>query len=471
MSLLSIGTSALLTSQGGLSTTSNNISNVNTDGYSRQRANQSTLTPEMRGGNYFGTGVQISSVERMYDNFLSGQVRLFTSQQGQQSTFHSYASQVDDMMGSEALGLNNGFSAFFNAVSEVADDPTSIAARQVMLSEADALAKRFNTLDSNLTQLDRQVDYDITTAVEKINNLSESIADLNQSILEARGTNQAEPNDLLDKRDQLINELSEYVSVNTLTQSDGSVTVMVGSGQALVVGSSNYSLSTITDTSTTPPRLGIGHGTNGVDITAQITGGSIGGALEFRSSIIDDARAELNLLAQSLVEGFNAVHNNVTNLANGGAGAVDLNGNGGGDFFDAANITAATISVAITDPRLIAASSQNNAGAGNNENALLLADLQSDSSLVTVSAGVTRSLSEHYGVVVADVATRTGQAEASLETQSALLQQTQQRFDSVSGVNLDEEAASLIKYQQAYQAASQIIVVSNTIFDSLISAV
>ena len=135
--------------------------------------------------------------------------------------------------------------------------------------------------------------------------------------------------------------------------------------------------------------------------------------------------------------------------------------------------------MAISDPRAIAASSKfdaatgtvNISGSGNNENALALANLETDKTLVTIAPGVTRSLSEGYAVLVSDVATRTQQAEASQETQLALLQQTEQRFDAVGGVNLDEEAAQLIKFQQAYQAASQIIIVSNTIFDSLINAV
>jgi flagellar hook-associated protein 1 FlgK len=186
--------------------------------------------------------------------------------------------------------------------------------------------------------------------------------------------------------------------------------------------------------------------------------------LQFRAEVIDASRADLDLLAESLVTGFNTAH----------TAGFDLDGNAGGNFFDPAATTAATINVTLTDPRLIAASSGTNIGPGNNENALALADLQVDDTLVTVSAGppvVTRSLGDQYAVIVSDVATRTRQAEVSQETQLALLEQTRLRYESVSGVNLDEEAADLIRYQQAYQAASQIIVVSNRIFDSLIAVV
>jgi flagellar hook-associated protein 1 FlgK len=478
MSLLSIGTSALLTSQGALSTTSHNISNVNTEGYNRQRVDQATRIPDYQGAQYFGTGVQISSVERIYNRFLAEQVRTYTSLEAQQSAYMSYSSQVDDMLGSNSLSISVGLSEFFNSVNEVADDPTSISARQLMITQGELLANRFNTIDSQLTEIDSQIDSEISVAVDEINNIAEGIANLNLAIAEARGEG-AEPNDLLDKRDLLITQLSGIVSVTAIEQSNGSVNVMIGNGQALVAGNSSMRLTTLADNSTSPPRLAIGYGTNQLDITNQITGGKIGGALDFRRNSIDSVRADMDILAQSVVEGFNAVHNNVNNLANGGQGSVDLDGNDGVDFFNAANITAATISVAISDPRQIAASSKfdaatgaiNISGPGNNENALALANLESDKSLVTVAPGVTRSLSEQYSVVVSGVATRTRQASVSQETQLALLQQTQQRFDAVGGVNLDEEAAQLIKYQQSYQAASRIITVSNTIFESLLSAV
>lgn len=478
MSLLGIGTSALLTSQGNLATISHNISNVNTEGYTRQRVEQGTRTPDFFGDQYFGTGVQISSVDRIYDNFLASQVRTYTSQEAQQNIFMSYSQQVDDLLGASDLSISSGLSEFFNSANEVADDPTSISARQVMLTQGSLLANRFNTMDTRLIQLDAQIDYDLTVSVDEINNTAVGIADLNQAITEARGEG-AEPNDLLDQRDRLITELSSLVSVTAIEQSNGSVNILVGNGQALVAGISSQKLSTITDNSTSPPRLGVGYGNNQIDITAELTGGKVGGALEFRRNTVDDTRAELNLLAQSVVEGVNAVHNNASSIADGGQGSVDLNGNDGTDFFNPANITAATISMAISDPREIAASSKfdaatgtvNISGAGNNENALALANLEQDKTLVQVAPGVTRSLSEQYGVLVSDVATRTRQAEVSQETQLALLQQTKQRFDAVGGVNLDEEAAQLIKFQQSYQAASQIIVVSNTIFQSLINAV
>ncbi|KKL74187.1 hypothetical protein LCGC14_2067420, partial [marine sediment metagenome] len=220
MGLLGIGTSALLTAQGGLSTTSQNISNVNTEGFTRQRINQATNLPDYRGDQYFGTGVNVSSIERIYDTFLASQVRNYTSQEAAQSSYLGYSQQVDDLLGSESLGLSGGINEFFNAVNELSNDPTSVAARQLMLTQGDLLANRFNTLDAQLTSLDQQVDYDLTVAVDGVNNLARGIADLNQAVIEARGSGSS-PNDLLDQRDQLLRELSGLVSVTSVEQSNG----------------------------------------------------------------------------------------------------------------------------------------------------------------------------------------------------------------------------------------------------------
>ncbi|MFW5451320.1 MAG: flagellar hook-associated protein FlgK [Methylophagaceae bacterium] len=467
MSLLNIGTTALLTTQNALATTSHNISNVNTEGYSRQRTEQVTHLPNFEGTHYIGSGVTVGSVERIYDTFLAEQVRRYTSQESQFDTFYEFASQIDDILGSTELGLDSGLESFFAAAQEVANDPTSIPARQVLLTEAGLLANRFNTLDGQLQQFDDQIDSQITVSIGDINSLSRGIAELNQAIIEAEGTG-ATPNDLLDKRDNLINQLSEYVSVDIIPESSGAVSVFVGSGQALVVGTTQIDLFAIPDGGL-PPRITVGYGPAQIDISTQLTGGTIGGIFQVRTDVLDASRTALDDLASSFVTAINNLHNDALNPA----GAIDLNGNAGGDLFDPAGLTASTINILITDPRLIAASSGTSPGVGNNENILVLADLQTDPTTVVVSAAplITQSFSDTIGVLIAEVATRTHQADIGRQTQQGLRLQAESKFDSVSGVNLDEEAANLIRLQQAYQAASQIIVTSNTIFNALINAV
>jgi len=568
MSMLNIGTSALLTTQASLSTTSHNISNVNTDGYNRQRVTQGTQTANFEGGYYIGSGVTVSSVERIFDSFLSDQIRIFTSQEKSFDTFSTFARQVDDLLAAPELSLSSGLQGFFDAVQDVADDPTSIPARQVMLTEADTLAKRFNTLDTQLNAFNQQVNLNLDAAVKDVNILSQGIAGLNQAITEASDGAGIPPNDLLDQRDQLINQLSGYVSVSTNVQSNGAVNVFIGNGQALVVGQSAIALKVITNPLDTT-RSEIGYGPSSINVSSQLTGGSIGGLLSVRQDVLDPARSEIDALASGMINTINAQH----------AVGLTLDGNTGGHFFepaDALTQDAGSIRLAITNPRDIAiafpvstTTSANNAGTaqlnvtkvsslvnpagaealagdiqfsfannqytvtyqgetailpytsgvdsgksydlssltftggivapdlkitlsgvpansdsftvsnsnnggftavGDNRNALALSQLQIAKTLNQVNGVATRSFGDAYGILVANVATRTHQADVGQQTQKGLLDQTNLRYESISGVNLDEEAANLIKFQQAYQAASQIITVSNTVFNSLMSA-
>jgi flagellar hook-associated protein 1 FlgK len=457
MSMLNIGTSALTTAQNSLTTTSHNISNVNTEGYSRQTTDQATRVANPYGDQYIGTGVQTTNIERAYDNFLANQVRSYTALEAQHATYLNYAKGTDELLGSTTLGLDDGLDTFFNAVAEVANDPTSTAARQLLLTEADVFSDKLNTLNQQIEEFDDQLDNTLRASIEEINSLSKGIAELNLAITTITSAGSGSPNDLLDKRDQLFNELSSLVSISTLEEDSGAISVFIGNGQSLVVGNTSMALSAINDTSTTPARLTVGYGPSQIDISAQISGGELGGIFQVRSEILDTTLSELDDIASALVTSFNTVQ----------TAGVDLNGNAGTNLFDPTGVTARTINVVMTDPDLIAASSTTNPGVGNNENALAMADLQA---AATMASG-TKTFSEGYGSLVAKVATKTMQAEVGQRTQAGLLSQVQQSFDSVSGVNLDEEAADLIKFQQYYQAASQIITVSNTVFNSLINAI
>jgi flagellar hook-associated protein 1 FlgK len=150
MSLLGIGTTALTAAQTSLATTSHNISNVNTEGYSRQRAEFGAYSPDFNGVHYLGNGVNVLGVERAYDEFLAYQVRAYTSSSQKQNTFLSFSKQVDELLSSDSTGLDKGMKDLFNAAHEVSNDPTSIAARQSLLSQAELLSNRFNTIDKQL---------------------------------------------------------------------------------------------------------------------------------------------------------------------------------------------------------------------------------------------------------------------------------------------------------------------------------
>ena len=568
--MLSIGTTGLIATQGALSTTSHNISNVNTEGYNRQRAEFGTYPANFEGGYYIGSGVQITTVERMFDQFLSDQVRRYTSQEQELNTFNAFAGQIDDMLGSPELSISAGLDEFFNAVQDVADDPTSLPARQVMLTQASILTNRFHLLDEQMSGFSNQINTSLEISVDDINVISDGIAKLNQAIFEASFGGTIPPNDLMDQRDQLINELAEYVSVSTLKQDDGSISVFVGNGQALVVGNTAIELSIIPNP-VDPSQYEIAYGPNKIQVSDQITGGSLGGLLTVRTGIISTVKQELDALAVGVVDAINAQHQT----------GISLTGSAGGDFFSVPTpptpITAQNINVAITDPRDIAiafpvvnktaitntgtgqleinavdgaaplfdptntltadisfiydsaaggynvtygaASSfiaynpltdsgkavdlstlvaapltitltgkpentdnftisnsvdafGNFTAVGDNRNGLAMGELQVSKTMDPNLTGTnTHSFGDSYGIMLANVAARTHQASVNQKTQQGLLDQANLRYETVSGVNLDEEAANLIKFQQAYQAAAQIITTSNTVFNALINAI
>ena len=324
MSVLGTGVSGLLSLQRALAVTSQNISNVNTEGYSRQEVEFSARRPQADSGGFIGSGVFVNSVERVYDDFITRQIRVNSAGFNQAQQFNTLAAQVDSLLADPQAGLMPALQSFFNAVQGVADDPSSPAARQVMISEGQSLESRFKYLDQRLGAVEESVDISIGNAVSEINSLTAAIANVNRDIGLAKTTGNGEPNDLLDKRDLLIARLSEYVSVTTVTQEDGDVNVYIGNGQAVVAGTESRELAAVSG-SFDPTRVEVGYISNDnvVLISEQLSGGILGGTIEFRNQVLDPARNALGRIAIGLTSAFNAVH----------AAGVDLNGRQGGDFF------------------------------------------------------------------------------------------------------------------------------------------
>ncbi|MBK9131109.1 MAG: flagellar hook-associated protein FlgK [Gammaproteobacteria bacterium] len=322
--VLGNGLSGLLAAQRALAVASNNISNVNTEGYSRQRVTLATQTPDRLGDFFVGTGVTISSIERVYDEFNTLQIRTVTSGSTQADKFYALASQIDTMLSDSDAGVMSALQGFFDSIQTVANDPSSLESRQVMLSEAESLTSRFQNFYLQVSSLDGNVNNALTAAVDEINSLASSIAGINQQILNLGVSGSGGANDLLDHRDELIRQLSEQVAVSTVAQNDGTVNVYIGNGQALVTGS-NASGMTITANAYDPERKEVAFVTTSgpVIVSSQLSGGEIGGILQFRSQVLDPTLNKLGQLAISVTATFNAQH----------AMGIDLNGAAGGDFF------------------------------------------------------------------------------------------------------------------------------------------
>ena len=623
--LLSTSLSALTAFQRAIDVTGQNIANANTPGYSRQVALFSARIGQGQGTGYIGSGVQIAEIRRVYDELLGQQVQTATTGQSRFDVMTTLASRLDTLLADPTTGLNVGLQNFFGAVQDVANDPSSVPAREALLGQADALVQRFQGLDRRLAETENEVNKRVGQSVEDINRLAASIAEVNDRIALAQGRTGRPPNDLLDERERLVRELSGQIGISTTLQDDGALNVFIGSGQTLVIGSRARSL-TVRGSEFDPTRVEVAYsGTTGsIALDNSLTGGTLGGLLEFRGRLLDPTRQAIGQTAVALTQQFNAQHvagmdlrgalggeffgiaepTVLTSGNNSGAGTaavrvVDLANFSGDDYvleFDGAaySLTRASDGQAIalsgsgtaidpfvgdglevvvggvpaagdrmlirtavdatasldlrvrdaqsiamalpvrgaasldnlgdaalgdlqvvdaSDPALLTSSvieftgpatySINGAGAfayvdgqpivingaqfsisgdprsgdrftieanfgatGDNGNARLLADVQS----AAILDNGTLSINENYSQLVAGVGSATRQLQANLEAQSVVLGNVEGAQLADSGVNVDEEAANLIRYQQSYQAAAQVISVASTLFDTLIGA-
>lgn len=339
-SILDIGVSGLLAAQNQLQITSHNISNIDTPGFNRQRVIQSTNTPQTIAAGYVGRGVHSASVQRIYSQFLVSQSLQVQTQSQSLDTNYAQIKQLDNMFAEATSGLSPALQNFFSAIQDVATNPSVVSSRQAMLSNAEALVSRFQSMDERMSQMREGVNTQITSSVVEINSFANEIAQINQQIILAEGVSGGEPpNDLLDQRDDLINQLSKLINTDTVKQSDGSVNVYVGNGHAIVVGSQKLSLETIVSPDN-PDNLTLGLVSANQTIQLpedQITGGALGGILAFRRDSLDDAQNALGRVAMTLAQTFNEQHQL----------GVDLNGDMGKELFT------------VSSPKIISASTNN----------------------------------------------------------------------------------------------------------------
>ncbi|AYH43085.1 flagellar hook-associated protein FlgK [Azoarcus sp. DN11] len=475
--LLSIGLTGINSSQANLLTTSHNISNANTPGFNRQETLLTTADPFFSGAGFFGQGARVDGVRRQYDQFLSQQVLNASARKEEFSAYNTQISQIDNLLADTSSGLSPALADFFAGVQNVATNPTSVPARQALISTAGSLAARFNGLDTRLNEIRDINEGQIVSAVDSINAFARQISDINERIALAQvGGTSIPANDLLDQRDNLVAELNKLVKVSTTKESDGSLSVFIGSGQPLVVGKSVSQLLVAADSSVPPDpfrgeiRLATPGGGSVLLPDSLLTGGQLGGMLKFRNETLNSAREQLGDLAIAVSGQFNAIH----------AAGYDLDGTTTGvAFFKDLSSFAGTalgrreaagaFSVAITDPRKVAASGAPTAtvgaGGSNNENALKLAALQTEK----VMNGNTATFQSAYGQLVSFVGNKAREVQIGERSQDAQLQQAVDAQQSLSGVNLDEEAANLIRFQQSYQAAARVMSVAGTLFDDILS--
>ena len=328
MGILDIGVSGLSAARANLQTASHNISNVNTPGYSRQQVFQTTNLPQASGSGFVGQGVHVSTVERIYSQFLVNQSLQAQTKSSQMDTYLTQISQINNLLADAGAGLSPAIQNFFGSMQDLANNPASIPSRQSLLSNSEALVTRFQILDQNLSASRESINSQVQASVTEINSLAKNIANLNNSITVAEGSAGGQPpNDLLDQRDALVSELGKLVNTNFVRQSNGTYNVFIGNGQPLVVGAETMTLRAVTSPDD-PLEVTIGFvaGNNTVLIPEEQlqSGGSLGGLLAYRNETLDSVQNSLGRIAIGLAQTLNDQHRL----------GQDLNGDLGGDLFN-----------------------------------------------------------------------------------------------------------------------------------------
>ena len=572
-SVYGIALSGLNAARAGLSTTSHNIANSNTVGFNRQQVIQQSRPSTGSDIGYIGQGVDIASVQRVYSDFINAQEQKATSDAAFYNAKAQQIARVDAMIADDASGLSSALSIFFGAAQTLSTNPADLAARQNYLSSAGTLTSRFNGLNTVMDELRSATNLKVRDTVEQLNNATSQIAALNNQIVTAlnQTSNGGPPNDLMDRRDQLILRLSEQVQVTRVDVADGSTNLFLANGQSLVVGTTQFKVQTQVDPQD-PQNLLVGMTTkvNGQDRllafdSKSLGNGALSGFLSFRENELTEYQNTISLLAARIGQAVNDVQTTGVDLDNNPGSALfsfgnrgnfvtdifrvvpninnstanptqitmrgldlsklgpaeyevqivgsqpryrEMGSNGpfvpaalvtdpGGDYyeirdpagapllsFQLSNATpqegdrfvlmpvreaALNMRTALNRPSEVAASSAVNPSIGNNENILKVAALQTARTLSQSNNSAGVSISDGFNQLVSRVGNKTREFNLAAESRETVLNQVADSRDALQGVNMDEEAANLIKFQQAYQASGRVISLSKELFDQILS--
>jgi flagellar hook-associated protein 1 FlgK len=460
--LLSIGAGALLSQQRAISVTGNNIANVNTPGYSRQRLNMETNLPVDSPVGLVGFGVQTTTVERVYDRFLGVQVNNESANLGRWEAQKGSLEQVEVVFDeSGGYGLNQALSDFWNSWQDLSMNPSGTVERSVVAAKSQALADTIRQKYADLVQSQADIDAAVKSGIEDINRLTAEIADLNRKIASTEADGTVMANDYRDSRDLALKQLSEIIGINSFEDSDGQVVVSVGSGRVLVESGVNYALTTAT---ALPPAANAGHdnivwpNSTGatVNISGEITSGKMAGWLQARDTKIAGYMNNLDDLAETLSTAVNTLHTD----------GFDLYGDAGVDFFEGSGAIGMTVNPDIlADANRIAAAATVGAVPGDASNAAAIAELRT---ALTMGGG---TFDDAANELVSQVGHDVQEAKTYQSHQTDMLAYLDNYRESVSGVNLDEEMVNLVKYQAAYNAAAKMITMGDDMLNTLMNMI
>jgi flagellar hook-associated protein 1 len=442
-SALNAAVQSLGADTGGLQVTNNNIANANTPGYTRQVAVLEEAAPTNEGNYSVGNGVILEGFQSVRDQLVTSQIQQETQAQSGANAQLSSLQQIQPTFTTSTQDIGTQMSALFASISGLSTDATSSAARESVLTAGQNLVHAFNQTSNTLTAQQVGLNTQVTEDVTQINQITKQIAALNPQIAELTSTGQ-DGGTLQDQQNQLVLSLSALTNVSVTQTPDGE-TLSTGNGTPLVEGSQSFALHTATASNGAQQVLD----QNGANITSSLTSGDLGGSIQTRDQTLAGLLTSLDTLANQFGKAFNAAQ----------AKGFDQNGKVGGNFFTVPTAiagSAAGISIALTNPAAIAASSDGTAGSNGN-----LANLSAVQTAV-LPAGQTPG--DAYAGLVFQVGTLTANANAeSTATTASLLQLTDQ-LSSVSGVSIDEESTHLITFQTAYEAAARVVTTIQAMF-------
>jgi flagellar hook-associated protein 1 len=462
--LLDMGRRGMMLNQSAIQTTSHNIANKSTEGYSRQRVDFKSSPSTDEGRYQLGTGAKLANISRTNNPWIEKQLERENSQFSNLDQKAKALGRLESALNEQSIkGINDGIAGFFNSFRELANSPESVVARTQVREAAITLVKRFQDAREQLDDVHVDMNKNISFAVNEVNQLAKELAAVNEEIQRIEmGSNMESANDARDYRDMLVKKLSAKMNVSHAEDAHtGMVNLQAGRSIIMVAGTTFNQLKTVEDTNgKTRIMQELSEGGTQLDVTDQFTQGQIGAAIEVRDTTTDQMIDNLENLAANLFAEVNKAHREGYDRQNGL----------GGDFFEVQDpqkgFSVYNMSVAkaiAKDVSRIAAAAQPNAP-GDNTVANLIHSLQSRPMM-----DGQYSYDDYYNAKVSEIGVLTQRIGTSLEGQKNSLDQMQNIRDSISGVSMDEEAAKLIEYQKSFEASARLIKTADEMFDTVLN--
>ncbi|MCR5869188.1 flagellar hook-associated protein FlgK [Aquincola sp. J276] len=458
MTLIQTALSGTRAAQIGLDVTSQNIANVMTAGYTRQGVQLTTVQPARSGATAVGAGVNVPALIRFSDSYKSLQMWTAASDLAQREVSQAYLTQLEQVMGDGESGISGGLDQFFAALNAASVEPGSSPLRQQVITAADALAQRFNSLQTVLANQRTAISQQRSTVVGQVNSLSGDVARLNEKIAAATGLG-VNASGLIDERDKKIDQLASLVTVQVVNQPDGSRSVSMRGGQPLVVGATASTLRTQTNPDGTQ-TLKLDFASETFSLAGTPLGGQLGGLDDLQTRILAP-------LSRSVTETADQLSNSVNGLFAGGYGSNGAPGQPLFVFDPTSSSSLLRLNPNVLPQNLGFSSDPTQPGASDN----LLAVIALQQQPVTLTSLGNVLLGDVYSQLVGRLATDSQQNQAALTTAKTVRNQAEASWKSTSGVNQDEEAVNLLQYQQMYQANMKVIAVANELFDSTLAMI